>query len=99
MYNKEISNVVKYVLYNNPASRSDDMILIYDVFKIYIPKIDHISLKSVLYNHKAYGLPSIASIIRYRRALQRDYPELGACDKVKEARSDLEAEYHLKFKK
>lgn len=99
MYSKEISDVVKYVLYNNPASRSDDMILIYDVFKIYMPKIDHISLKSVLYNHKAYGLPCISSIIRYRRALQKEYPELEANSKVKEGRAMLEAEYQKHFKR
>ncbi len=94
-----IIEVVQYVLITNPLARSDDMRLIYDVYKVYYPNIDTLEFKSIMYYHKKLELPSIASIIRYRRVIQREYPELEACDKVKEARSDLEAEYHLKFKK
>lgn len=95
----DIKEIVKYVLIKHPLTRGDDMRLIYDVFKVYNPNIDTMELKSIMYYHKILELPSIASIIRYRRALQKEYPELEANSKVKEGRAMLEAEYQKHFKR
>lgn len=95
----EIKEVVKVKLRDNPMARCDDMRLIYDVYKVYLPNIDKVPIMSLMYNHKAYGLPSIASIIRYRRKLQAEYPELEATDKIKEERKKKEQQFREEFRR
>lgn len=96
---REIKEVVKVKLIEKPANRCDDMRLIYEVYKEYLPNIDKMSIKSLMYNHNAYELPSVASIIRYRRLLQKEYPELEAQEKIKKARREKEKEYREEFRR
>lgn len=95
----EIKEVVKVKLIEKPMTRCDDMRLIYEVYKEYLPNINQIPIMSLMYNHKAYGLPSIASIIRYRRKLQAEYPELEATEKIKEERRKKEQQFREEFRR
>ena len=87
---KNIEPKVEAALRNNPKARKDDFILILDVYKNYVDAA--IPLKEALINHKEYGLPSFASIIRIRRQLQCTDPSLCDAETV-EQRAEAEADY------
>lgn len=94
----EIKDVVKVKLIEKPLTRCDDMRLVYEVYKEYLPSIDSIPIRALMLNHNAYNLPSLASIIRYRRKIQVEYPELQANEKIRKARRDKEKEYREEFR-
>lgn len=71
---KNVQPLVFSALVYNPATRKDDFLLVLDVYKNIINP--DTGLEFAFTNHKALGLPSFASIIRIRRKLQREYPEL-----------------------
>ena len=69
--------------------------LTYFVIKKYLDdkniKIDY--FYQIMMFHKTYGLPSIESITRARRLLQRKYPELRADREVEKIRAEEEKQY------
>ena len=93
--NCKLQNIVKDTLTNIEMTRNDDYILTYFVIKKYLDdkdiKIDY--FYQIMMFHKTYGLPSIESITRARRLLQRKYPELRADREVEKIRAKEEERY------
>lgn len=71
---QKIQPLVHNALLNNPDTRKDDFLLVLDVYKNFI-KCD-MQLETVFKHHKKLGVPSFESVIRIRRKLQSEYPEL-----------------------
>lgn len=93
--NCKLKNIVKDTLTNIDKTRSDDYMLTYFVIKKYLDdkniKIEY--FYQIMMFHKTYGLPSIESITRARRLLQRKYPELRADREVEKIRAEEEKQY------
>ena len=93
--NCKLQNIVKDTLTNIERTRNDDYILTYFVIKKYLDekdiKIDY--FYQIMMFHETYGLPSIESITRARRLLQRKYPELRADREVEKIRAKEEERY------
>lgn len=93
--NCKLKNIVKDTLTNIEKTRSDDYMLTYFVIKKYLDdkniKIEY--FYQIMMFHKTYGLPSIESITRARRLLQRKYPELRADREVEKIRAEEEKQY------
>lgn len=91
----KLRNIVKDTLTNIKKTRNDDYILTYFVIKRYLDeknmKID--DFFQIMIFHKTYGLPSIESITRARRLLQRKYPELRADREIEKIRAKEEERY------
>ena len=73
---QNVQPLVYTALKNTPETRADDYLLVLEVYKHFI-SVD-MSLKTVLEHHIELGLPSFASIIRIRRKLQKNNPELAS---------------------
>lgn len=87
---KKLEPQIKEILRTTPAARKDDFLLVNEVYKNYIPL--SMPVGEALSNHKAYSLPTFASIIRVRRMIQSQDPSL--CDATTvAARSEAEADY------
>lgn len=85
--------VVERVLRQRKDTRSDDFILIYRVFKeINENAVIREPFYQIMLNHKEYGLPAIASVMRARRKVYEKYPYLKP-EKVTKLRKDKEEEY------
>lgn len=85
--------VVERVLRQHKDTRSDDFILIYRVFKeINENAVIREPFYQIMLNHKEYGLPAIASVMRARRKVYEKYPYLKP-EKISELRKDKEEEY------
>ena len=93
--NCKLQNIVKDTLTNIEKTRSDDYMLTYFVIKKYLDdkniKIEY--FYQIMMFHKTYGLPSIESITRARRLIQRKYPELRADREVEKIRAKEEERY------
>ena len=93
--NCKLKNIVKDTMTNIAKTRSDDYMLTYFVIKKYLDdkniKIEY--FYQIMMFHKTYGLPSIESITRARRLLQRKYPELRADREVEKIRAKEEERY------
>lgn len=93
--NCKLKNIVKDTLTNIEKTRNDDYMLTYFVIKKYLDdkniKIEY--FYQIMMFHKTYGLPSIESITRARRLLQRKYPELRADREVEKIRAKEEERY------
>ena len=88
-----VEPIVKKVLEEKPYTREDDFVLVYEVFKEFLPNIDDLSFQDVMFNHKEYGLPYFESVRRTRPKLQNKYPELLPPKAVQEARKLEETDY------
>lgn len=71
---QKVQPLVYAALKNTPETRADDYLLVLEVYKHFISV--EMSIKTVLEQHIELGLPSFASIVRIRRKLQAQYPEL-----------------------
>lgn len=93
--NCKLKNIVKDTLTNIKKTRSDDYMLTYFVIKKYLDekniKIEY--FYQIMMFHKTYGLPSIESITRARRLLQRKYTELRADREIEKIRAKEEERY------
>lgn len=93
--NCKLKNIVKDTLTNIEKTRNDDYMLTYFVIKKYLDekniKIEY--FYQIMMFHKTYGLPSIESITRARRLLQRKYPELRADREIEKIRAKEEERY------
>lgn len=90
---KVVEPLVKSILEENVAARNDDFILITEVYYRLVPQCIKLSFGMVMLGHKELKLPSIASITRSRRKLQRNYEYLRPNNDVASARADEEKEY------
>lgn len=89
----KVGPVVKKVLTEKPYTRDDDFLLIYEVYKEFLPDLDNMSFKDVMLNHKDYKLPYFESVRRTRPKLQNQFSELLSSKIVQEGRRDLEDDY------
>lgn len=93
--NCKLKNIVKDTLTNIEKTRNDDYMLTYFVIKKYLDdkniKIDY--FYQIMMFHKTYGLPSIESITRARRLIQRKYPDLRADREIEKIRAKEEKQY------
>jgi len=89
----KVEPVVHKILEEKPYTREDDFMLVYEVFKEFLPNIDNMSFKEVMENHKQYGLPYFESVRRTRPKLQNKFPELLPSKEVQEGRKLEEADY------
>ncbi len=94
---KEVSNLVHELLINEPACRNSDNILYWRVLQTMGSRkgidVEKMSVPTLLFHMKEYGLPSIESVGRARRKIQEHNPELCADDDVEAYREVLEEEY------
>lgn len=90
---KTTENLVKELLQDNVLARNNDDYLTLSVYSRINPEVVTRPLQFVLTNRKALGLPSLKSIERARRKLQRKYPELSANAIVEAFREQNEKDY------
>jgi hypothetical protein len=86
----KVQPLVFNALVDLPETRKDDYLLTLEVFKNFVS--EDMSLKTVFEHHVELGLPSITSIARVRRKLQREFPEL-TDTAAQEVRAGEEREY------
>lgn len=89
---EKIEDKVLHVMKEIPQTRSDDFILIYEVYKLDNQNVSKSNFEEVMRNHKNWNLPSFHSITRSRRKLFERYPELKPAE-VTKAREEAEKEY------
>ncbi len=85
-----IHNKVKRILENNPETRSDDWLLILEVWKESVST--DISVETLLKHHIELGVPNFESIRRCRQKIQADNPHL-VNEVARLIRKEEEAEY------
>ena len=94
---KKISDLVHELLINEPACRNSDNILYWRVLQVIGCEkgidVSKMSVPTLLFHMREYGLPSIESVGRARRKIQEHNPELCADDTVEAHRMILEEEY------
>lgn len=94
---KEVSNLVHEILINEPACHNSDNILYWRVLQTMGSRkgidVEKMSVPTLLFHMREYGLPSIESVGRSRRKIQEQNPELCADDTVEAHRMLLEEEY------
>ena len=89
----KVEPIVKKVLTEKPYTREDDFILVYEVYKEFLPNIDDFNFRDIMLNHKEYGLPYFESVRRTRPKLQNKFPELLPSEEIQRARELEEADY------
>lgn len=78
----------------NPATRDDDFLLTWSVWKHHA-KVNPIwSIQYVMEHHKELDLPSTETIRRSRQLIQADYPHLRASKPTLEKRAEAQKEFH-----
>lgn len=96
---KNIESMVLKIMQRYEATRSDDFVLIYAVYReiaihneicFNMPLTD--SFCDMMMNHKKYGFPSFESVTRTRRKIFETYPELKP-KKITKERKKAEEEY------
>lgn len=86
----KVQPLVYKALVDHPETRTDDFILVLEVFKNFVT--EDMRLHTVLAHHTELGIPSFASIVRTRRKLQKMHPEL-VNEKTAEMRLAAEQDY------
>lgn len=86
----KVEPLVYKALTDNPSTRTDDFLLLYEVYKNFIN--GDLTFETVVKHHVELGLPSFVSIPRTRRKLQTRYPELAEQETV-EKRAEEEKVY------
>lgn len=96
---KNLESMVLKILQRYEATRSDDFVLIYAVYReiaihmeicFNMPLTD--SFCDMMMNHKKYGFPSFESVTRTRRKIFETHPELKP-KKITKERKKAEEEY------
>lgn len=90
---RNVKEATRHVLQNNPAARNDDGLLVSKVMEYMNPGIKGLKFNFVLENRRGLGLPTMETITRARRKIQREQPMLRATKEVEEVRAGLEEEY------
>lgn len=92
-----ISEDVKHCLVDHPATRNSDNLLFWTLAHDALAKkgidIDRISFTDVILSLNRYGIPKFETVVRLRRKIQSDFPELKGCKEITEGRSDKEQEF------
>lgn len=91
---KRISEVVKYLLVTNKATRDDDMYLYLKVAERLKGKaVNDIRFEDIMINYKKFNLPTFETVRRTRAKLQSQYEELAPCAEVAEYRRKRVGEF------
>ena len=90
---KKVQETVQFILETQPETRNSDDVLLAKVFGIINKDCLMLPFSVVLTNRKTLGLPSIKSVDRCRRKLQRAYPELRASKEVEAFREEEQLKY------
>ena len=94
---KKISDLVHQLLVEEPVCRNSDNILYWRVLQTLGSRkgidIENMSVPTLLFRMKDYGLPTIESVGRARRKIQEQNPDLCADGDVEAHRMLLEEEY------
>lgn len=94
---KTTTEIVWDILRRCPEARNSDNVLYYHVLsevgKSNGVNVEHMSIPTFFLNLKKYGFPQFESVRRTRQKIQRNYPELAACDDVGRFRSENEKNY------
>lgn len=89
---KKVEGVVLEVLQENEEARSNDFLLVYYTYCKYNEAIQYLKFSRVAKNHKELGLPSFATIVRCRRKIFENNPELKP-EKITKIRKQKEQEF------
>lgn len=90
---KKVEPLVLEILKTKEETRSDDFLLIYEVYKNYLPGLDNLSFKEVMLEHKELNIPSFETIRRTRPKLQNKYPDLLPPEDIQKLRKESEEDY------
>lgn len=90
---KKVEPLVLEILKTKEETRSDDFLLIYEVYKNYLPDIDTLSFKEVMLNHRELNIPSFETVRRTRPKLQNKYPDLQPPEIIQQLRKEAEEDY------
>lgn len=83
-------NTVLRILETNPETRSDDWLLILEVWKEYIST--EMSIESIFIHHVELGIPNFETIRRCRQKIQSKFPHL-VNEEARALRKKEEAEF------
>ena len=94
---KELSIRIKRILEENERARDSDNVLYLHVLRSYGEErgidVDTMSVPMLLLNCREMGLPSLESMGRARRKIQKAFPELRSSDDVQAEKELLEETY------
>lgn len=90
---QRIEPVVRQVLEENEATRSDDFLLVAEVYYKLVPESLNLPFGVVMAGHKTLNVPYFETIRRTRQKLQASYENLRPNKEVQEARVNETAEY------
>ena len=95
---KDVTARVKRILEVDEQARNSDSFLYLKVIaqiaaEKHRPELLKAPVDDYLIHMGEWGFPPFESVRRARQKLQRRYPDLAACEKVQEARSENEQEY------
>lgn len=93
------TNIVKYILETDEKARNNDGHLYYKVLDVCGQRDDvsyvHMTIRDLLPHIKALGVPNFETVRRARQKIQHENPDLSACKKVAEYRSENEQKFRV----
>ena len=94
---KNVTELVKTILRADEKARNNDSFLYLRVLQYYACKngldLRRTPVQWFYENKDEWGFPPSESVRRARQKLQAKYPDLAACNRVKEKRMEKEREY------
>lgn len=88
---KNTKKVVEILLRDDPQTRNSDSYLylkVIEVMATYPPAVMNMPVSEFLMRYKELGYPPFESVRRSRQKAQQEFPELKACKKVEEKRTE-----------
>lgn len=89
----KVEDIVKAVLKENKKARSDNFMLVYEVYCKIDRNLTRKPFSNVMLLHNEYNLPSFETIVRCRRKLQADNENLRPDEKIQEIRLNKTSDY------
>lgn len=90
----KVKDSVQDILKRYPKTRNDDHLLYFMFVKENYTRKFNLSFAEAFLMHKEAKIPPYHSVARFRRELQKKFPELRAEEIVKSARDEEEMQYH-----
>lgn len=94
---KNVTDLVKTILKADEKARNNDSFLYLRVLQYYACAngidLKRATVEWFFQNRDGWGFPPPESVRRARQKLQAKYPELAACERVREKRMEKEREY------
>lgn len=94
---KQIKKLVTHILETNPKTRNSDNELYIAVIEAIGRGYSNKPIAEILLNLEGLGLPCFETVRRTRQKLQAEFPELQACDKVQDFRTEREIQFREYF--